>query len=483
MSTEIDLIYPLVLTITSFLAAVFASIHVVLYKRDVRAAIGWVGVIWLTPLIGSLLYLALGINRLQRKAKLKLHGYAERVLVAEHLVATPEDIDKCLGDSQEHLRPLSELVRKVSHRPLLRGNSVEPYHDGDAAYGAMLDAIGKAEQSIGLSTYIFDNDRVGRMFVDALEAAKQRGVEVRVLIDDVGIRYTWPTIASPLRNAGIRFATFLPTLIPWQLHYTNLRSHRKMLIVDGQFAFTGGMNIREGHMPSMKPAHAIQDMHFRLTGPVVAQLQEAFIGDWEFVSGEVLEGERWTPPLRETGSALMRAIPDGPDQHHDKQRLTLMGALGCARTSVLIVTPYFLPDAGLINALNTADLRGVDVKILLPAHNNLALVQWASTAMLWQILEHGVQVHLSQPPFDHTKLMVVDGHWTVFGSSNWDPRSLRLNFEINVECYDRTFAQRLLQSLDKKLQAASHITLADVDSRSFPVRLRDGVARLFSPYL
>ena len=407
MWTEINLLYPLLATLASFVIALFVSAHAILYKRDVRSTIGWVGVIWLTPLIGSLLYLAFGINRVNRKAR-KVYGGVPTDSTPDHLLADAQAFEGC-GSDHKHLKSLVEYVDRITDQRLLRGNTIAAYDTGDDAYQAMLSAIDAAEQSVALSTYIFDNDAAGQRFVAALSAARQRGVEVRVLIDDVGARYSFPSVRHSLRKHGIRHATFFPTLIPWTLHYSNLRNHRKLLVVDGRIGFTGGMNIRAGHLASLGSANAIQDMHFQLTGPVVRHLQETFVADWDFVTGEHLQGDLWFPELPFTGQSLARGIAAGPESHGDKIRLTLMGALACAKKSVLIVTPYFLPDAGLLFALNTADLRGVNVQIVLPSKNNLALVQWASTAILWQVLERGVQIWASSPPFDHTKLMVVDG--------------------------------------------------------------------------
>jgi cardiolipin synthase A/B len=482
MRAEIDLFYPFLVTLLSFVVALLVSAHVVLYKRDVRAAIGWVGVIWLTPFIGSLLYLALGINRVSRRAqKRHPHDLIAPPLSKAFLVNRQTAAER-FGPEHAHLTSLVHYGDNITGHPLVRGNAVTPYYTGDDAYRAMLGAIDQAERSVSLSTYIFDNDAAGRMFVDALANARKRGVEVRVLIDDVGVRYSFPSVRRQLAKAGVQHATFLATLIPWKLHYSNLRCHRKLLIVDGRIGFTGGMNIREGHLSTAKH-HRIQDMHFQLEGPVVRHLQETFVVDWDFVTGEVLRGDIWFPQPNLAGDCMARGIEAGPETHGDRIRLTLMGALGCAQKSVLIMTPYFLPDPGLVHALNTADLRGVNVQIVLPAENNLALVQWASTAILWQVLERGVQVWLSAPPFDHTKLMIVDGYWTLFGSSNWDPRSLRLNFEFNVEAYDAKLAAELTAWVERKILSAKAVTLYDVDSRPLPIRLRDGVARLLTPYL
>ena len=227
----------------------------------------------------------------------------------------------------------------------------------------------------------------------------------------------------------------------------------------------------------------MQDLQFRVEGPVVTQLQEAFANDWAFCTQEILKGSVWFPELADGGNLIARAITDGPDGDFDKLRWTLLAALADAQTSVQIVTPYFLPDPALVSALNLAALRGVRVDIILPAKNNLPFVQWASRAMWWQVLEHGCRLWLTPPPFDHSKLMIVDGHWVLLGSANWDARSLRLNFELNVECYGRDFAQRMELVIKQKLRRAREVTLTGVDGRPFLPRLRDAVARLFSPYL
>jgi cardiolipin synthase len=224
-------------------------------------------------------------------------------------------------------------------------------------------------------------------------------------------------------------------------------------------------------------------MHFRVKGPIVAQLQEAFADDWMFTTGEALRGELWFPEPHKSGPVLSRAVIDGPDEDFEKLRWTLLGALAIARYSVQIVTPYFLPDPAVVSALNLAAMRGVKVDILLPSRSNLPFVQWASRAMWWQVLEHGCRIWLTPPPFDHSKLMLVDGCWVLLGSANWDARSLRLNFELNVECYDVELARKLERILETKRVGGELVTLADVDGRSVPARLRDGLARLLTPYL
>jgi cardiolipin synthase len=460
------------------LAALLTSFHALLHKRDSRAAALWLGVIWSLPVVGPILYLALGFNRIRRRAiSLGVHQGISRPI--------PDNLGEPHPPGAEHLHTLALVVGRVVAQPLSSGNQIQPLLNGDEAFPAMLAAIESAKTSLALATYIFDNDPTGNQFVEALNRAVRRGVAVRVLIDAAGARYSWPSIAHKLKHAHIPFATFLPSslLAPWRVATINLRNHRKILVVDGATGFTGGINLRHGNVLADQPKHAVQDLHFRVAGPVVTRLQEAFVNDWAFATGETLTDERWFPELQECGNVIARVITDGPDADYDKLRWTLLAALTEARTSVQILTPYFLPDRTLITALNLAVLRGVQVDIFLPAINNLPIVHWASRAMWWQVLERGCRIWLTPPPFDHSKLMIVDRHWVLLGTANWDERSLRLNFELNVECYGRDLAEQLTEVIKNKARGAHQVTLAEVDARSYPARIRDAIARLFSPYL
>jgi cardiolipin synthase len=374
-------------------------------------------------------------------------------------------------------------VERVTARPLLPGNQIAPLVDGVETFPAMLEAIESASESIGLTTYIFDGAGGGKRFVDALAQSKSRGVDVRVLIDAVGVNYSWPPVSRRLREHGVSVALFNPRLIPKWLPAVNLRNHRKILVVDGKIGFTGGFNIKREYWNSESEALPFHDLHFRLSGPIVAQLSEAFVNDWQFTTGEALRGEKWFPKLASSGEILARGIEAGPDESFERLRWVIIGALNAAQRSVCIVTPYFLPDGGIISALNAAAMRGVEVDILLPERSNLPYVHWATFGQLWQVLERGCRVWLSSGEFDHSKLMIVDEGWSLFGSANWDARSLRLNFEFNVECYSPTFCRELKRTAKARLSSARELSLEEVDGRNLPIKLRDGIARLFTPYL
>ncbi len=481
--TEISHVWHYTIAGLTLFIALVASGHAILHKRDSRAATLWVAFIWLMPLIGAVFYLLLGINRIRRRATL-LRGRRERfpcIPISE--LCQPQQLEQALGGEMSHLAGLARLTNRIVGRPLAAGNRITPLVNGDTAFPAMLEAIERAEKSVAFGTYIFDRGQAGRQFVQALSGAVKRGVQVRVLVDATGARYSLPTIVPLLRRAGVPVAQFLPTIVPWRMMSINLRNHRKLLVVDGKTAFTGGMNIRDGHLIQQQPSRPVRDVHFRIEGPVVTQLQEVFADDWLFTTKESLEGEAWFPRLECQGPVIARGIPDGPDEDFEKLVKTILGALNCAQSRIQIVTPYFLPDRTLISALNLAALRGVEVDIILPRQSNLPFVHWATFSLLWQVLGRGCRVWLTEGPFDHSKLMVVDGHWSLIGSANWDQRSLRLNFEFNMECYSREFASDLETIIQSKLAKAHRLTLKEMDSRSLPIRLRDGMARLLTPYL
>jgi len=227
---------------------------------------------------------------------------------------------------------------------------------------------------------------------------------------------------------------------------------------------------------------AVKDLHFEIEGPVVEQMERTFLEDWGFVTGSRYE-LRDPPKPPAAGSATCRGVSDGPNEDLDKLKWILLGALSGARRSVRIMTPYFLPDPELIAALNAASLRGVRVDLILPERNNLPYVAWASQAQLWQVLSFGVRVFLQPGPFAHTKLFLVDDHYALIGSANLDPRSLRLNFEFNLEVYGAETAGKLSEYFESARRVSRETSEADLNARPLAAKLRDGVAALFSPYL
>ncbi|WP_422030054.1 phospholipase D-like domain-containing protein [Reyranella sp.] len=447
--------------------AVAVTVHVLLYKRSVGAAVSWIGIAWLSPFLGGLLYAIIGINRVKRRAQR---------LRRQHL--PPAADDPAATVTRDSLTPLEYAVGRVTGLPSKPGNIVEMMHSGDEAYPRMLEEIGRAKTSIGLCSYIFRADSVGEKFHEALIEAQQRGVKVRVLIDGVGGGYFWSGTYNRLRKAGVPIARFLHSYFPWRTPFVNLRNHRKLLVIDGRVAFTGGLNIGAENVIAENPPHPVRDTHFRIEGPVVEQLTDAFADDWQFTTGEQLDDD-WFPTLEPLGTVLARVVPSGPDEDMEQIEFVTLHAISCARESIRVVTPYFLPGEPLTMALGLAAMRGIKVDILLPENSNHAILDWARRVPLRPLIEAGCRIWLMPAPFDHSKLMTIDDSWSFIGSANWDTRSFRLNFELNVELHDAAFARQIVES--KKPQRC--LTLAEIDGDPLPIRLRNSAARLLQPYL
>ncbi|TCZ66071.1 phospholipase D-like domain-containing protein [Roseicella aquatilis] len=452
--------------------SVLVTAHVLLRKREVGSATGWIGLSWLSPFLGSALYFLFGINRVRQRARALGHTEAPP---AEHGAAQAAQAEGSVFEA------LDRTGFALTRRPAAPGNAAWMLRDGDEAYPRMLAAIEAAAGRVLLSSYIFRDDAAGAPFIDALVRAQRRGVEVRVLIDGIGGGYFLSAAYRRLRRSGVPAARFLHSPLPWNMPFLNLRSHKKILVVDDRIGFTGGLNIGRENLVRTGPPEPVRDTHFEFRGPLARQLAEAFAADWAFATGRALPPPAEAPPQPGPGVATARVITSGPDQDLEKIEIAMLQAVTCARRSVLVMTPYFLPEDRLVSALALAALRGVEVEVVVPERSNHRLLDCAMRAHVGPMLRAGCRIWLNPPPFDHSKLMVVDGGWSLVGSSNWDMRSLRLNFELNVELYDPAtagmIAERIRAARGRRLRAG------DLARRGLPVRLRDAALRLALPYV
>lgn len=472
MLETLDQIGAMAFSVVQILAAIAVTMHVLLNKRHVGSAVGWIGITWISPIFGSVLYVMFGINRVKRRAnRLRAKRLTRRAIQSSTTRAERDD----------HLAPLERAGDRITRLTVKCGNAFTLLQNGDETYPNMLATIDAARTSIALSSYIFQADAAGAEFIDALIRARRRGVQVRVLIDGVGSGYFLSPTYRQLRRHDVPVVRFMHSFLPWRMPFLNLRIHKKILVVDGRIAFTGGMNIGSENLLLSQTRHSVRDNHFRCEGPVVMQLIEAFAEDWFFASGENLAGDTWFPPLDNIGNAEARVILSGPDEDLEKNAFVILEAIACARLSIKIMTPYFLPDTRLVTALSLASMRGVEVDVILPMRGDHRIIDWAMRAQIAPLLAAGCRIWQNPPPFDHAKAMTVDGIWCLVGSSNWDVRSFRLNFELDMEVYHSELVQRV-----EKLMATKQllpITAADLDRRSLPIRLLHGGARLLSPYL
>ena len=456
------------------LLALTVTADVLLKKSDVRGALGWIGLVWLAPLLGSLLYYLFGINRVTRRA-LRMGGLSDRQGAAPPHVTQP--------DAAPNIQLLCDVAARVNASPLTAGNHFEILQNGESAYPLMLAAINGAQKCVALASYIFCGDGTGREFADALIAAQKRGVEVRVLLDSIGAGYFFPEILERLKAGGVPTARFLHTWLPWRMPFLNMRNHRKLLIVDGNLAFTGGMNIGAGYDLHKDCKVCIQDVHFRVEGPAVREVMDAFARDWTFTTDEVLDEDYWWPKLESRGHVCARGLRSGPDADIYKLELILGAALTLARNNIRIVTPYFLPDARLQFLLAQAGLRGVKVEIVLPSRSDQRIMDWAMRGHLRFFRHIRADVILTDPPFDHSKLCTIDGEWSLIGSSNWDARSFRLNFEFDLECVGQELTAQIDAVIDAKIARGHKLDPDRLAQEPVWLRLRNAAARLAMPYL
>ncbi len=476
---HLDAVSQRLLVALEIAVVVAAWFHVILRQRDSRSAAFWAAIIVFVPFLGALFYAVFGINRLRRKGKQYRASSLDRAKVGDAIPANPFEKMPELKE----LRSLAATLSRISRFDFTVGNKVAIYHNGDEAMPAMVAAIKDAKRSVTLSSYIFEARGIGEKFIEALADAHQRGVEVRVMVDDAGTRYSWPPVTRILRKRNVRAERFMPHRFFLRILTMNLRNHRKILVVDGHLGFTGGMNIRQGNMLSEHPKNPLRDMHFRVEGPVVRQLQRVFAEDWSFCATEILGGPQWYPEQSPAGDVSVIGIPDGPDEDLEVIPRAIFAAITAAKREVCVMTPYFLPDPQIQWALNLAVARGVDVKIIVPLHNNIPPVRWASRTLYPDLIERGVKIYENQGVFDHTKFMTVDGIWSLIGSTNWDPRSLRLNFEFNLACFDQALTSELNAGFADKLKESVLVTQEALDKEGVFPRIRDGLARMFIPIL
>jgi len=473
------MLYHYALSILALTISTYSAVHALINKKDSRAAFGWIAVCFLFPFFGPMLYFIFGINRVRTRAK-KLTYSLSNPRLNQSSVPVSGAFDSSVPESLKNLHKVSSCITGL---PLVAGNNIEILYSGEQTYPSMLNAIHAARKYIYICVYIFKADKIGQKFIEALIKAKNRDVKVFVLIDGIGELYSWRKARRELAKHDIQVRRFLPPkLIPFNLNI-NLRNHRKLLVIDDTVSFIGGMNISDEYSHGTNNEHqSLKDIHFKISGVVSSQLKNMFESDWRFTGGEILTSNSAFNSDTD-GPIICRTIIDGPAENLDHLSIILLTAINSALNSVTVMTPYFLPSRELIGALLTAALRGIKVCIILPEKNNLGYMSWASRHMLWELLEREIKVYYQPEPFEHSKLFVVDNKYSLIGSANIDPRSLRLNYEVGVEVYDAEFAIKLSKYVKNVLSICRQITLEEMENRSLPLKIRDGVAWLFSPYL
>jgi cardiolipin synthase len=382
------------------------------------------------------------------------------------------------------------LEQGISGSPLMVGNKVTLLQDGQATFDAMFTTIRNAKDHINMETYTIEDDDVGNRFADELIEKQGRGVQVNLIYDSVGSINAPKTFFKRLTEVGIRILEFNPinplnTKAGWNV---NQRDHRKLLIVDGQTAFLGGVNISSVYSggsftqrSSSRPEERApwRDTHMQVEGPVVGEFQKLFLATWEKQKGEALAPRNYLPQLSNKGKEVVRAIGSSPDEPYTLMYATLISAISSAETTVYLTNAYFVPDPQLLAALKDAAQRGVDVKIILPSYTDSWLVLHVGRSHYEELLHAGVKIYERRDRVLHAKTALIDGVWSTIGSTNLDWRSFLHNDEVNAVILGQEFGAQMKAMFEKDLAASNPITREEWDQRSIGMRLKEVVARLW----
>jgi cardiolipin synthase len=440
-------------------------------RREPSVTIAWLLALILLPPFGAVLYWFFGRDKVLRSARPR-----QRLARERQAEQRPPDLS-CVGPS---LIPLARTAWELARAPVTLGNQVEVLLDAHTAYPAKLRAIADARQSIDAAYYIFRDDETGRLFRAALIAAVERGVRVRVLVDALG-SFGLGRFLRPIKRAGGEVRHFLPMslLQGWSV---NLRNHRKILVVDGETGFTGGLNIGDEYLADHGKLGRWRDTHLVLRGPSVANLAEVFADDWAFTTRGALEP---VPPVPMVDGAqqMVQIVPSGPDDRGEAIFNVFFTAISTARSSIDLTTPYFIPDMAISVALKSAAMRGVRVRMIVPRRSDQPITATASRSYAEELIDVGIEIYRYEPGMIHAKTLLVDDAFASVGTANMDVRSFRLNFEVNALIYGGSAVADLKRSFEDDLALSQLVDAERFHARSFWRRAAEGGARLLSPIL
>ena len=440
---------------------------IVLQKREPAATLSWLMGLALLPYVGFAVYYVFGPQKIRRQRQRRLRARA----------TLPAAVHKVDDEAHE----LIQLGQAATGLPQGTATQVRLLIDGAAKYQALLADVAAAQEHIHLEYYIYHPDRTGTALRDALVERARAGVKVRLLLDAVGSgKCTRPFFAS-LLEAGGELAWFHPVRLwkVWQRPWLNLRTHRKIVVIDGRIAYTGGINITDEEDERLRD-DAYRDLHLRLEGGTVQSLQQVFLEDWAYANDEVLQIP--APPQSPPGPIPAQVLISGPDSRWEAIHRIYVGAIHAAERRVWLITPYFVPSEAAMMALTSAALGGLDVRVLLPEKSDSRVVTQAARSYFDTLLAAGVRIYEYGPRLMHSKALLVDDDMAIIGSANFDHRSFRLNFEVSMLFNDATVAADLARLIEGEFAVATQVR--DDRSRSlWRHRLPESVARLFSPLL
>lgn len=443
-------------------------------NRNPVKTVSWVVILIFIPIIGLIWYIVFGqdITKVQAISKRMYSKLKKRPL--DHLEA-PEEVPY----PEEHER-LVHLLKSMDNTPLLGGNDMILFTKGEDKFRQLLLDIEQAKEHIHLDYYVFHDDKLGNSIKNALIEKSLEGVEVRIIYDSFGSRKTGKAFFEDMRKAGIEAESFLKMAMPMITSRINYRNHRKIVVIDGRIGYVGGMNIADRYVDGFDWG-IWRDTHARVEGKGVQGLQSIFFIDWFFVSQTLITSRKYFPELPNFGDVAMQTVNSGPLKDERQIAYGISQAIYEAKKSILIQTPYFIPPESVIEALQTAALRGVDVKVMMSKRSDMSFVQKASKSYVKQMLESGIKMYFYKKGFLHSKLMVFDESLTLIGSVNFDTRSFEYNFEVEAFVYSEEIAKDAIEIFLEDVKDSEVVSLKEWMKRPKIHRFIESLFRLFAP--
>ena len=455
-------------------------------KRDPGKSWAWITAVAIVPIVGFILYMVFGRNR----RKEKIYNRPEPPEIELQLeTLSSHQIYRLNDPSLEHrpeIRKNKDIITLLlnNNRSLLTvRNRVKVLNNGAETFPALLEALRRAKSFIHIEYYIFEKDKIGKEIASVLIAKAREGVEVRFIYDDVGSWGLSPKFLGRMKKAGVKVHCFQRVVFPWLTSKINYRNHRKIVVVDGEVGFTGGINIARRYLTGTRLG-IWRDTHLRIEGEAVSSLHLVFARDWYFACGELLnDEERYFSAAAVDIETPVQIASSGPDSDWASIMQAFFAAISRAKDHIYISTPYFLPNQAILTAVEVAAMSGVDVRILLPERSDSKIVHWATKSYIGELLDARVKVYFYKKGFNHSKLIMIDGLFSSIGTANMDNRSFDVNFEVTALLYDQKVAGELEKRFLDDLRDSEQVTAKDWASRPGWDSFREGLARLFSPLL
>lgn len=462
----------------------FVCFMIVFENRAPVKTLSWVLVILLIPILGIIFYIFFGRNFRKQKifSKKNILDMEQLSNIAAFQVNSLPERMALVGEKVREKEHLIKLMLSNNKSALTEYNRIEILVDGTNTFPAMVRAIEGAEHFINMEFYRFESDILGMKFCDALIEKAKQGVKVRIIYDDVGSWSLSNKIIKRMRNNGVEVYPFMPVQFPWLTSKINFRNHRKILVIDGITGFVGGLNIADKYLQGLIDIGKWRDTHLLIKGDAVGALNSVFMVDWYFVSDVLLNEDPVVSDFEKLNERCwIQVASSGPDSDWANIMQVYFSAIATARKSIYISTPYFSPDESILNALKTACLSGVDVRILLPGKSDSVVAYWNTRSYIDELLEAGIKVYLFDDGFNHSKYILVDDVFSSVGSANVDMRSFELNFEIAALIYDENFAGKLLSLFMNDLSRSSQVNPADWIKRKRSAKIKESLSRILGP--